>query len=91
MIPASPPVFGVFRTPRALRATLQLQVGLSAGLSAGSNLFIDRVAFAPLLQLDLGGPGLAVFSANTPLVAGDTFSVAVSNSHTGCSSRVSTL
>ena len=31
----------------------------------------------------LGGPGLAVFSANTPLVAGDTFTVAVSNSRNG--------
>ena len=77
------PVFGVFRTPRALPATLRLQIGLSTGLSAGSNLFIDRVAFAPLSQLYLGGPGLAVFSANTPLVVGDTFSVAVTNARNG--------
>lgn len=78
---------GFFRTPRALPTTLKIRVRISTGLSAGTSLFIDRLAMTPATLLYPGGPVAAIFSGQTtsPFVAGDGFTLATTNNYGGAS------
>lgn len=78
------PFFGVFRTSKAIPATgLRLQIALTTDLSAGSNLFIDRLALAPMIQLYPAGGAIAGFSGNVPSVIGDSYSFTFTNARNG--------
>lgn len=73
----------VFRLPKAIPAGLKLR--FQGGCSAGTNLFVDRICLAPMIQPYAGSPYLAVFSGATPFVQGDSWSVAVTNDFGGAS------
>lgn len=74
---------GFLRLPRVLPAAVSLQFRLSAALDNAVNLFIDRAALARPVSLYPGGPLLAAFSGATPWIAGDSFTVTVTNDHAG--------
>lgn len=77
------PFGGFFRTPRVLPAVVKLRVRLSTALSTGTTVYIDHLASAEPTALYQGGPYLAPFSASTGLIAGDGYSVAVTNNRAG--------
>jgi hypothetical protein len=62
-----------FRLPRVLPSSLQIRLKLTTALSAGINLFVDRLALALMTQMYPGGPSLTVFSGNINMIVGDTF------------------
>lgn len=71
----------VFRTPKVLPSTIKLRIRLSVAITAGSNYFIDRMALNQMTQIYPGGPWFSVFSANTKLIAGDSYTVAITNTY----------
>jgi hypothetical protein len=77
------PLTAVFRTSRALPISARIRIRTSTSVSSGSNLFLDRVAMASMSPLYLGGPSAAVFSANTPMVVGDSFTITTTNNRGG--------
>jgi hypothetical protein len=59
----------VFRLPEPMPATVQVRIYLSTAMSAGSSIFIDHLALAPMEQPSgaLGAvPYIAIFSGSTP-------------------------
>lgn len=76
-------VSGWFYTPRVLPSAVRLRIDLSTALSTGSNVFIDRVALAEPYYFYQGGPAIAAFSGNIPLINGDTFTIQVFNNYAG--------
>jgi hypothetical protein len=70
-----------FRTPRVLAAGARIRLRLTTALSTGSNLFIDHLALAQPTALYAQGPYIGLFSGSTNLIAGDSFSVAMTNSN----------
>lgn len=72
---------GFLRTPRVLPSATYLRIRLSTAMSVGSNLFIDRVSFTQPTPLYPQGPYIAVFSGSSPLIIGDTESIAVANNY----------
>ncbi len=73
----------VFRLPRLIPLGVQLRLRVSTGITAGSNLFIDGMAMAPMTALYNGGPSVAIFCGSTPWVAGDGWTVAQTNDRAG--------
>jgi hypothetical protein len=86
-IPAMTTTFAAFsgflRTPRVMPAATYLRIRLSTALSAGSTIFVDRLAFTQPTSLYRQGPSVAVFSGATPLIVGDGWSTAVANNYAG--------
>lgn len=76
-------VNGVVRTPRVLPTTVRLRVRLSTALPAGASVYLDRLAMARLTTLYPQGPRVAIFSGREPLIAGDSYSLTISNDHGG--------
>jgi hypothetical protein len=74
---------GVFRTPKVMPPLTQFRVRLSSHLGTGEVLLIDRVALAEPTAVYAGGPAVAVFTGANKLIAGDTFTVAVTNDYGG--------
>lgn len=70
---------GVFRLPRVLPSAVKLRLRVSTALSAGSNLYIDRIGFGEMTQLYPGGPRAAVFSGATAFVKGDGWNITTTN------------
>jgi hypothetical protein len=67
-----------FRTPALMPATVKLRVRLSVALSAGVSAHTDHLALTRILTpLYTGGPYAAVFSAVPKVLAGDTWTVTV--------------
>jgi hypothetical protein len=86
MSTAYTPLNATFRTPASLPPILRLQLSLTAGLSTGSNLYMDRLAFAQPYLFYPGGPYLSVFSGSIPTVKGlDTWVVTFTNNRTSTS------
>lgn len=73
------PINGTFRTPRILPDSVKLRVRLSTALSAGTTLYLDRLAFSQMLQLYAQGPFVTGFSGITHPIAGDTWTGTVTN------------
>lgn len=69
----------VFRTPRVLPAVLAIRIVTTTLISAGTNVFIDNMALAPVSQLYPGGPGAAIFSGVTPFINGDGWYATMTN------------
>jgi hypothetical protein len=74
----------VFRLPANPPSVMRLRFRMSTALT-GANILIDSVCFAPLTAMYTGGPGFAVFSAATPFVGGDGWTIANTNDRGGAS------
>ena len=80
---------GVFRTPNVLPPVVYLHIRISTAVTNAVTLYIDDVSMVAMTQLYKGGPSLAVFAGNVPLVTGnttnppDSWSVAVSTDRAG--------
>lgn len=74
---------GTFRLPRVLPSTVKIRLRISTALSAGSSLFIDRMAMGEMTKLYAGGPSVAVFSGSTPWVINDGWNLTVTNDRGG--------
>lgn len=73
---------GVFRTPAVLpnsNTALKIRVRLSTALTNAKNVFIDHLALTEMKGTYAGGPSFSIFSANTKLIAGDSWTVALTN------------
>lgn len=77
------PVSGVFRTGRSLPVGLKLRVRLSTALSAGTNLYLDRVTLFPLVTVYAGGPAVGVASGAAPFAAADAWTLTSTNDRGG--------
>ncbi len=75
------PFSGTFRTPAVLPAALRFQIGLSVALANTKELYIDKLAVAPMTELYSGGPSVAVFSGNAKLILNDAWTVAVGQTY----------
>jgi hypothetical protein len=79
------PQTGSFRLPKSVPATIRLRLRLSTALSAGTNLFVDRVGLGRHVATYPGGPGIAAFSGANKFVLGDYFTLTTSNDFGGAS------
>ena len=66
----------VFRLPTVLPTQVKLRLWLSTALSTGTTAYIDAVAMNPMTQFYNGGPFVSVFSGNTNMIQGDTWTLA---------------
>lgn len=80
---------GVFRTPRVLPPIVFLRIRITTAVSSGSSIFIDHASLAEMSELYADGPSAAIFSGKMPFrkgggqVAGDKFTLAVTNDRAG--------
>jgi hypothetical protein len=72
-------VNGFLRTPAVLPATVRLRLRLSTALSAGTTLFLDRLAFAQPTAPYPQGPRLCWFSGSAATYLGDSWTATVTN------------
>ena len=60
-----------------------LRIAVTTAIPTSSYVYIDEVAVAAGTQLYSGGPFVAAFSGRTTAQSGDTYSLAVTNTHAG--------
>lgn len=73
------PYKATFRLPLILPSAIYLDVAVTAGLTAGRSVFLDRFGMGPMTQLYTSGPFLAGHSGSVPLTIGDLAQVLVGN------------
>lgn len=79
------PCSAVFITPRSLPSEVRLRVRISTALSAGTNLFVDRIMLGAMTRAYTGGPYFGVLSGATPFAVRDAFTATVANNRGGAS------
>jgi hypothetical protein len=72
-------VSGAFRLPAVLPSAVKLRVRTSTALASTKILYIDDLALAPAAALYDGGPQAAAFAGATPVILGDSWTLAVTN------------
>jgi len=82
------PVWGFLRTPRILPSGVRFQIKLTTALSAGSSVYIDRLALAIPTPAYAGGPSIASFSGSSKLINGDSFTINIYNNYGGLFQRL---
>jgi len=70
-----------FRLPTDVVSPVYLRVAATTAIPTGGVIYLDEVAVAAGTEIYNGGPFLSAFSGRTPAVAGDTWTLAVTNSH----------
>lgn len=75
----------VFRTPRVLDDVNCLTFRVETDISSGSSLFMSHFALTPATALYSGGPGIAIFSGNTPFILNDNFVLTMTQNYGGAS------
>ena len=81
----------VFQTPALLPANYKLRLRISTNLTGANNIYISRVGMTPLTSIYPGGPGLAVFSAFTRNVLGDSFTLTQTNNRASAADNLATF
>lgn len=91
---------GTFRTPAVAPVStgsgLRIRLRLTAALTAGRSVYLDKLALGQMTPAYLGGPSVAVFAGSTPFVQangddpgpptrGDIATAAISNNFGGAS------
>ena len=74
---------GIFRTPRVLPSIIRLRLKLTTAIPAGCTAYIDRLAMAEPQLIYQQSPGVCVFSGNAPMIAGDSWTLTVTNDRNG--------
>lgn len=72
-----------FRTPSVLPAAVpyRLRARLSTAIDSGKSAFLARLSVCEAKQLYPGGPFASVHSGNAKLIAGDSWTLAVTNTY----------
>ena len=65
--------------------TVKLRIRASTGISSGSSIYLDHLAFGPLTRLYIGGPFCGVFSGATAYQLNDTYTITTTNNRGGAS------
>lgn len=71
---------GVFRTPQVMPSNYKLQMILTAALTNGRSVYLDKSGLGLMQQVYVSGPYMAIFSGNVPFEQGSYTFVDVSNS-----------
>jgi hypothetical protein len=72
-----------FRLPKAAQQPVYLRLRVATAFTAGCSVFVDEMVLVQGTQLYTGGPFVAVFSSTTAAVAGDQWTLTVTNDRAG--------
>ena len=76
-------VSGALRTPRVLPSEIWVRLKITTAIPAGTNLFLDHVSFAEMIEFYPQGPSLLAFSGATAFAREDWFLQPVTNTAGG--------
>lgn len=82
-VPAFLPFGGAFQTPNLLPAQVRFRIRASTAITNAGRILIQTLALTPSRQAYNGGPYVILFSGLKKLVAGDSFTVVISNNYGG--------
>lgn len=76
-------VSGFFRTPTNLPSTVKLRIKVTTAIETAFSVNIDYMAMCEATQAYAGGPYVAAFRGTTDVVAGDRWTIAITNDRAG--------
>ena len=80
---ASDSCWFAFRLPAATVLPVYLRIAATTAIPTGATIYIDDVAIAAGVELYAGGPYVAAFAGRTASKAGDSWTLAVTNTYAG--------
>jgi hypothetical protein len=79
----------VFRLPASVPTTVKLRIRTTTAVSTGSNIYVDDLALAKMVQFyTAGGPWFAIFRGAAKPLIGDAWTMALSISAAGAFQRL---